>query len=143
MPNFTHDHLTKSGFVQRPDGSWHKPDPVAAAAPAKPQRDRQQKPRPKNAGKKGAATIMVKRDRRADRDPARLPQVHVVSLRRRILDSDNLTGGAKWLRDAIAKSMHIDDAELGVRWHFSQAEVLTKEEEGTIVRIEDPTNTRP
>ena len=62
-----------------------------------------------------------------------------MSARRRLLDEDNLVGGAKWLRDAIAAHLGIDDSELGIRWHYSQAEVRTPEEEGTLVRVEFPT----
>jgi len=48
-----------------------------------------------------------------------------------------MIGGAKYLRDAIAKLLGIDDSELGVRWHYCQAEVRTKAEEGTLVRVVD------
>jgi hypothetical protein len=61
-----------------------------------------------------------------------------MSARRRLLDEDNLVGGAKALRDAIAQLLGIDDSELGVRWHYSQAEVRTEAEEGTLVRVEVP-----
>ena len=61
-----------------------------------------------------------------------------MSARVRVIDEDNLSGGAKYLRDAIADYLGIDDSELGIRWHYSQAEVRTPEEEGTMVRVEFP-----
>ena len=60
--------------------------------------------------------------------------VHLLSLRRRIIDDDNLVAGHKGLRDAIARSLGLDDGDPRIRWEYSQGE--TRGEQGTIVRIE-------
>jgi len=59
--------------------------------------------------------------------------VEIIGLRRRILDSDNFTAGAKPLRDAIAYSLAIDDGSNRIRFECGQ--VQTFGPEGTIVRI--------
>lgn len=62
-------------------------------------------------------------------------RVHIISVRSRLLDGDNLTTGAKFLRDAIAESLGLDDAEgAGIEFEYSQC--LTRGEQGTIVKIE-------
>ncbi len=62
----------------------------------------------------------------------------VVSLVRyahgRQLDTDNLVGGFKPLRDAIAASLGIDDGDKRIRWEYGQAE--TRGAEGTVVKID-------
>jgi len=51
------------------------------------------------------------------------------------LDADNLIGGFKPLRDAIAATLlHTDDAEKFVEWEYHQ--VKTAGRTGTSVRIE-------
>lgn len=57
----------------------------------------------------------------------------MVSFRRRTLDDDNLSGACKWLRDAIAASLGIDDGDSRLRWEYAQIE--TKGKEGTAVHI--------
>ena len=60
-------------------------------------------------------------------------RVAIISLRKRILDDDNLRGGAKQLRDLIAARLGIDDAEKFVEWEYGQ---VKSDGEGTIVKIE-------
>lgn len=60
--------------------------------------------------------------------------VSLVSFRRVALDDDNLNGGFKWLRDAIARSLGLDDADPRLR--FECAQVITKGQTGTAVKIE-------
>lgn len=62
----------------------------------------------------------------------RRPRVALVVFRRRRLDDDNLVGGCKYLRDAIAASLSRDDAEID--WEYHQ--VVTKGKTGTVVKIE-------
>ena len=57
--------------------------------------------------------------------------VTIVSLRRRIVDDDNLIAGAKALRDAIAEHLGIDDSK--INWEYLQ--LKTSGDEGTIVKI--------
>ncbi len=60
--------------------------------------------------------------------------ISLVSYRSRLLDSDNLHGGLKPLRDAIAATLGIDDGDSAVRWEYGQVE--TRGEEGTAVGIQ-------
>lgn len=60
--------------------------------------------------------------------------VEIVRYGVRALDEDNLIAGAKPLRDAIARSLGVDDADKRIRWRYSQ--VLTECSTGTLVRIE-------
>lgn len=62
-------------------------------------------------------------------------RITIVSFRRRLLDSDNLIAGAKQLRDVIAEMLGSSDAEsAGIDWEYAQ--ILTRGEEGTLMRIE-------
>lgn len=60
--------------------------------------------------------------------------VTLLSCRVRELDSDNLQASFKGLRDAVAKSLGVDDADKRVRWQYGQIE--SRGEPGTIVMIE-------
>jgi hypothetical protein len=60
--------------------------------------------------------------------------VSIITCRHRELDSDNHVAGCKALRDAIARSLAIDDGSDRVRWEYGQSH--TAGTEGTIVRIE-------
>lgn len=48
--------------------------------------------------------------------------VKIISIRNREADSDNIISGAKPLRDAIAKSLGVDDHDKHIRWEY---EVIT------------------
>lgn len=61
-------------------------------------------------------------------------RVSLTNFRRRLMDSDNLIGGYKPLRDGIARSMCLDDADTVIEWEYAQQ--LTRGKEGTVVRIE-------
>ena len=61
-------------------------------------------------------------------------RVCIVSVRLGILDRDNLTGGAKHLRDRIAESLGLDDRDDQIVWEYGQ--VQTRGRRGTMVRIE-------
>lgn len=61
-------------------------------------------------------------------------RVGLVNFRRRLLDSDNLITGYKAFRDAIARSLGVDDKDSVIEWEYSQ--ILTRGKQGTIVRIE-------
>jgi hypothetical protein len=63
-------------------------------------------------------------------------RIHLTSFRRpgRELDDDNLRGGCKHLRDAIAAYFGLDDAERCIMWEYSQCE--TRGREGVGVKIE-------
>jgi hypothetical protein len=46
--------------------------------------------------------------------------VQIISLRKRLIDDDNLIGGAKPLRDQIAKSLGLDDGDPRLVFEYSQ-----------------------
>lgn len=60
--------------------------------------------------------------------------VDLVVFRRRPVDSDNLIFGCKWLRDAVANSLGVDDGHENVSWNYTQ--LKTTGREGVIVKIE-------
>jgi hypothetical protein len=65
---------------------------------------------------------------------SRQPTVTLVVHRRRLLpDHDNLVGGCKHLRDAIADWLGLDDADANVNWEYAQ--VATAGPEGVAVAI--------
>lgn len=61
-------------------------------------------------------------------------RVALTAFRRRTLDGDNLIGGFKPLRDAVARWLGCDDSERFIEWEYGQ--VMTKGATGTVVRIE-------
>lgn len=61
-------------------------------------------------------------------------RVVLVAALRRELDTDNLQGSLKPLRDQIAQWLGVDDADSRVTWEYGQ--VLIKGKPGVIVRIE-------
>lgn len=68
--------------------------------------------------------------------------ITLVSFRHKELDDDNLSTGFKPLRDAIATSLGVDDADKRLLWEVRQ--VVTKGAEGTQVLMStfQPTTTR-
>ena len=54
---------------------------------------------------------------------------------RRELDSDNLQGSLKNLRDSIAATIGMDDGSSEIRWEYGQ--IATRGTEGVIVKIEE------
>lgn len=60
-------------------------------------------------------------------------RVTIISLRAAQLDDDNLRGGAKALRDAIADRIGLDDNERNIEWIYGQ---MKSPKHGTIVMIE-------
>lgn len=65
-----------------------------------------------------------------------LVRISLVAHRRKLTDDDNNTGSFKPLRDAIARSLGIDDGDARIAFECGQVE--TKGQEGTSVRIEIP-----
>ena len=60
--------------------------------------------------------------------------VTLIGCRNRILDSDNFQSGCKGIRDAIARTFGLDDADDCIRWEYGQ--VRTDGIQGVIVKIE-------
>lgn len=102
------------------DGSWSKRNPLGTVDIVKPQPD----PAP---ALDRSQPVRKKRPRRV------VIIVTLISLRSRELDTDNLAGSFKPTRDAIAKSLGIDDGDKRFVWEYRQIE--TRGECGTIVRI--------
>lgn len=65
---------------------------------------------------------------------ARRLVVSFVCFRARPCDDDNLQFGCKWLRDAIAQSLGIDDGDKRFRWQYGQLQ--TNGPEGVAVMIQ-------
>lgn len=94
-----------AGAVAPLQGAQRKPNP----APALDSRPRLQKPR--------RPCVVVR----------------IISCRHHALDGDNLIAGAKSLRDVIAVSLAVDDADPRITWEYHQ--IKTQGPEGTIVSI--------
>lgn len=67
--------------------------------------------------------------------------ITIVSYRHKQLDDDNIITGAKPLRDAIATSLGVDDADPRIRWEVRQ--VITNGQPGTDVIISSVPNGAP
>lgn len=94
---------------------------------------------PKIAKRQGERALVSESSRRQTRKcglahSGPLARVTLTSFRRRELDGDNIVGGFKPLRDAIARWLGCDDSERFITWEYGQ--VMTKGEVGTVVRIE-------
>lgn len=59
--------------------------------------------------------------------------VEIIACRHRLFDDDNSCAGLKPMRDAIARSLGVDDGDKRIRWCYGQCR--TDGEEGTIVRV--------
>jgi hypothetical protein len=116
MPNWTLEQLrqTKAGEaflnpVRPVETAKRKRGPKAALEPKPPRR---------NVGKGRVAVIVT-----------------LIACRHRLFDDDNSLAGLKPLRDSIARSLGVDDADKRVRWCYGQTR--TDGIEGVIVRIEN------
>jgi hypothetical protein len=86
---------------------------------AQPQPDGRRIASPADAPQKGGAGGVV---------------ISMVGHRRQLLDDDNFVGACKHLRDAIAASLGMDDADPRLRWEYGQFE--TRGAEGVVVKIQ-------
>lgn len=59
--------------------------------------------------------------------------VTIISCRNAEIDSDNLVFGAKPIRDAVAKSLGVDDRDRRIKWEYRQC--IGEGPEGTLVKI--------
>jgi hypothetical protein len=62
-------------------------------------------------------------------------RILLVSLRGALLDGDNLRTACKGMRDAIARSLGLDDNDRTIEWEYEQ--VRTRGRTGLLVRIEE------
>lgn len=61
-------------------------------------------------------------------------RIVLMSLRRRLLDPDNLAGSTKHLQDAVCETIGIDDGDPRVEFEYRQ--VRTDGKQGVIVKID-------
>lgn len=59
--------------------------------------------------------------------------VTIISLRNRETDDDNIVAGAKSIRDAIARSLAVDDGDKRLKWEYRS--IVTAGQPGTQVAI--------
>ena len=90
-------------------------------------------PKPGSALEQGPSPAQGRR-RRVAGHGGPVARVILVAYVHRALDGDNLAGGCKPLRDAIASWLGVDDADGTIAWEYGQVE--TRGREGIAVRIE-------
>jgi hypothetical protein len=61
--------------------------------------------------------------------------VTIIRFGHKLFDEDNLVAGAKPLRDAVATSLGVDDADPRILWQYAQ--VTTGGRFGTLVKIDE------
>ncbi len=83
--------------------------------------------------KQNAVVKSSARDADENRGPSRVV-VSFICFRSRPCDDDNLQFGCKWLRDAIANSLGIDDGDKRFRWQYGQLQ--TNGPDGVTVTIQ-------
>lgn len=62
-------------------------------------------------------------------------RVSIIALTKRTWDGDNITGGCKPMRDAIAQRLGLDDADSIIEWEYGQCR--TRGQTGTVVIVEE------
>lgn len=134
------ERLKAEGWRENADGSWSKSRVVARLCPAQPEHDPQcavaETVSHESAGEGSVGQRIARRSHLSVRRNCRpILAVTFVAFVRRLRDDDNLTGGLKFLRDSVAHSLGIDDADPRVIWQCRQVE--TRGAEGTLVRIEE------
>lgn len=109
-------------YVQNEQGEWCHPSRVGRLLPTQPKQDAVPALDQKPEVRKGPIVGVV---------------VHVVIIRRgpKPLDDDNLAFAYKGLRDAIAWSLDVDDADPRIKWNYSQ---IPGKPYGTIVLFHLP-----
>ena len=138
MSAFTRKQLEDLGYVER-NGEWVKRTDtrrVGAVVPGVGE----QPPRPldRTSPAKQGGEGSVEKVRRSPREShvsvgqARV-RVTLIAVRQKRLDDDNLAGGFKALRDAIAESLCIDDGDERIEWVYRQQ--VGPKPHGTIVMI--------
>ncbi len=116
--------LKRKGWVQAQDGSWNPPAKHSNLG---------RLVRPKREPDPIPALESSPPARRSRKTSVERCNIELISFRRRLLDDDNLQGGLKALRDAISKSLGVDDGDPMLSWHYRQ--VRTEGRPGTLVKI--------
>ena len=143
------DHLAilrEKGYIENKDGSLsHRSradapnlGAMAPQKPSKPQQPLDEKherhPRKQRAVRQVGAP-KAKSTTRVGRcgSPCEV-SITFIACSPRPIDTDNLAGGFKPLRDAVAQWLGIDDGNPGLRWEYHQAD--TRHVSGTIILIQ-------
>lgn len=86
-------------------------------------------------GGKGSVAEPIRKPTRWNRVHARVSglRVTLIAIRQKRLDDDNLAGGFKALRDAIASSLGVDDGDERIEWIYRQQ--VGPKPHGTIVIV--------
>lgn len=139
MSAFTRKQLEDLGYVER-NGEWIKRTDTRRVG-AVVSGVGEQPPRPLDrtspAKQGGEGSVEKPKGQRARRSRVRSGDVGVrvtlIAVRQKRLDDDNLAGGFKALRDAIAESLGIDDGDERIEWIYRQQ--VGPKPHGTIVMI--------
>lgn len=130
--NMTTKQLEAMGYVEI-NGEWIKRDrrmgALVSCIREQPTRSLECPPSKKPSRKESLGRKQTKRSRRV----ARGIRVTLIACRQKRLDDDNLAGGFKSLRDAIAESLGIDDGDERIEWVYRQQ--VSEKPHGTIVLI--------
>jgi hypothetical protein len=125
--------LINKGWKNDPVHGWHKPSSrllggiQIAEHQCHPRRPAEGSDRRKE---KGPRSVVKRTGQQSG------VHVSIIFVRERLFDDDNSTAGGKWLRDAIASSLGIDDSE--IQWSYSQIKCGELETPGTLVKITLP-----
>lgn len=126
MSVFTRKNLEELGYVER-NGEWIKRSDtrrVGAVVPGVREQSTRPLERTVSAQQGGEGSVEKPKGQRP-----RINRVHsgdvgvrvtLIAVRQKRLDDDNLAGGFKALRDAIAESFGIDDGDERVEWIYRQ-----------------------
>lgn len=116
--------LRRKGWIENPDGSWSpgpRRAPVGGVEAGRPERskvpalDGGSKQRKAGAGRLAVRVVLI-------------------SCRHRLTDDDGVAASLKPVRDAVAASLGLDDADRRIKFECEQHR--TDGEEGVIVKVE-------
>lgn len=132
------EDLTKAmiakGWVHNPDGSWSRPKKTNAKATNTETHSGLpggvQNPERKPVK---VSSLVKSPPVRPSRKSCVVVLVTIIAFRRRVLDDDNCSSGAKTLRDCVATSLGVDDGDKRIRWEYGI--VQTNGPEHTLVKI--------
>jgi hypothetical protein len=120
--------MTQANYVEIDGQFYSEKHPKALAARQRVAR----LPDPKR--KSGTLSPLVRSQKKhAGRKRSVAICVAIVSYRNRPIDSDNLSSGAKPVRDAIARSLGLDDGDKRITWQYET--IVTTGAVGTHVLI--------
>ena len=135
--NLTAKQLEEMGYVER-NGEWTKRTATRGLGAVVPGvREQPTRPLESQAPAKQGGEGSVVEGRSKSRVQVRKCdaglRVTLIAVRQKRLDDDNLAGGFKALRDAIADSLGIDDGDERIEWIYRQQ--VGPKPHGTIVMI--------